>query len=93
MDRVHAAPLDEDEEYQSIQLLSFCERHRPKSNEHLPKDKRIGQKASEEHADYVPPINPSGCARTGIVISTILPSFQDFVIYIGLLFLIYIWIK
>ncbi|KAL1561344.1 histone-lysine N-methyltransferase ATX2-like [Salvia divinorum] len=67
MDRVHAAPLDEDEEYQSIQLLSFCERHRPKSNENVASDKRIVQKASEdEHAEYIPPINPSGCARTEI---------------------------
>ncbi|XP_057779288.1 histone-lysine N-methyltransferase ATX2-like [Salvia miltiorrhiza] len=66
MDRVHAAPLDEDEEYQSIQFISFCTRHRPKSNEQ-PSDKRIVRKASEdEHAEYVPPINPSGCSRTEI---------------------------
>lgn len=67
MDRLHAAPPDEDEEYQSIQLLSFCEKHRPKSNEHLPIDKRNGEKAGEdENAEYILPINPSGCARTEI---------------------------
>ncbi|KAG6419853.1 hypothetical protein SASPL_116365 [Salvia splendens] len=67
MDRVHTAPLDEDDEYQSIQLLSFCERHMPKSNENVASDKRIVQKASEDdHAEYIPPINPSGCARTEI---------------------------
>ncbi|XP_047983094.1 histone-lysine N-methyltransferase ATX2-like isoform X1 [Salvia hispanica] len=67
MDRVHTAPLDEDDEYRSIQLLSFCERHRPKSNENVASDKQIVQKATEdEHAEYIPPINPSGCARTEI---------------------------
>ncbi|KAG6419859.1 hypothetical protein SASPL_116371 [Salvia splendens] len=65
MDRVHAALLDEDEEDQSIQLLSFCQRHRPKSNENMLSDKRIVQK-EDEHAEYIPPINPSGCARTEI---------------------------
>lgn len=69
-------PPDEDEEYQSIQLLSFCERHRPKSNEHLPSEKQNGEKTSvDEHAEYIPPVNPSGCARTGIVITIILSKF------------------
>ncbi|XP_047981760.1 histone-lysine N-methyltransferase ATX2-like isoform X2 [Salvia hispanica] len=65
MDRVHAAPLDEDEEDQSIQLLSFCQKHRPKSTENMLSDKRVVQK-EDEHAEYIPPINPSGCARTEI---------------------------
>lgn len=79
MDRVHAAPPDEDEEYQSIQLLSFCERHRPKSNEQLTSEKRNGEKKATEdkHVEYIPPVNPSGCARTGIVISTI--AFLDLI--------------
>lgn len=91
MDRVHAVPPDEDEEYQSIQLLSFCERHRPKSNEQLQSEKRNGEKASEDkHVEYIPPVNSSGCARTGIVISTIAPKFLGFnEMYIVLLFLIY----
>ena len=76
MDRVHAAPLDEDEEDQSIQLLSFCQKHRPKSTENMLSDKRVVQK-EDEHAEYIPPINPSGCARTGIFLSTILPSFDE----------------
>ncbi|XP_042059184.1 histone-lysine N-methyltransferase ATX2-like isoform X2 [Salvia splendens] len=65
MDRVHAAPPDEDEEDQSIQLLSFCQKHRPKSNENMLSDKRVVQK-EDEHVEYIPPINPSGCARTEI---------------------------
>ncbi|KAI3459724.1 hypothetical protein Pfo_016387 [Paulownia fortunei] len=63
MDRLHLVPFDEDEEDQCIQLLSFCRRHRPSSNERLPFDERIVQKACER-AEYIPPINPSGCART-----------------------------
>ncbi|KAL9140489.1 hypothetical protein ABFS82_14G040500 [Erythranthe guttata] len=63
MDRLHLAPSDEDEEDQCIQLLSFCRKHRPSSNEHLLFEERIAQKASEK-AEYIPPINPSGCART-----------------------------
>lgn len=65
MDKLHLVPFDEDEEYQCIQLLSFCKKHRPKSNERLPSDERIGEKACE-HAEYIPPVNPSGCARTGM---------------------------
>lgn len=65
MDRLPFAPFDEDEEHQCIQLLSFCHKHRPKSNERLPCDKRNGEKACE-NAEYVPPTNPSGCARTGM---------------------------
>ncbi|KAK4422058.1 Histone-lysine N-methyltransferase ATX2 [Sesamum alatum] len=63
MDGLHLVPFDEDEEDQCIQLLSFCRKHRPTSNERLPYDERIGQKAVEL-ADYIPPTNPSGCART-----------------------------
>ncbi|KAL0322694.1 UNVERIFIED_CONTAM: Histone-lysine N-methyltransferase ATX2 [Sesamum angustifolium] len=63
MDGLHLVPFDEDEEDQCIQLLSFCRKHRPTSNERLPYDEQIGQKTIEL-ADYIPPINPSGCART-----------------------------
>lgn len=60
------APPDEDEEYQSIQLLSFCEKHRPKSNEHLSIVKRREKTGEDANAEHILPINPSGCARTGI---------------------------
>ncbi|KAG8369538.1 hypothetical protein BUALT_Bualt14G0023900 [Buddleja alternifolia] len=63
VDRLHLAPFDEDEEDQCIQLLSFCRKHRPSSNERFSVDERIGEKACE-HADSPPSLNPSGCART-----------------------------
>ncbi|PIN18060.1 Histone-lysine N-methyltransferase [Handroanthus impetiginosus] len=63
MDRLHLSPFDEDEEDQCIQLLSFCRKHRPSSHERLPFDEQIGHKACE-HEDYIPPENPSGCARS-----------------------------
>ncbi|CAA0819888.1 Histone-lysine N-methyltransferase ATX2 [Striga hermonthica] len=62
-DRLHLIPFDEDEEDQCIQLLSFCKKHRPSSNERLPFDEQFGQKTSEK-VEFIPPINPSGCART-----------------------------
>ncbi|CAA3025371.1 histone-lysine N-methyltransferase ATX2-like [Olea europaea subsp. europaea] len=62
-DRLHLIPFDEDEEDQCIQLLSFCRRHRPASKKRLSSNERFGQKACE-HADYTPPLNPTGCART-----------------------------
>ncbi|KAK6145756.1 hypothetical protein DH2020_019625 [Rehmannia glutinosa] len=63
MGRLHLVPFDEDEDDQCIQLLSFCKKHRPLSNEHLPFDEQIGRKACEQ-VEYIPPINPTGCART-----------------------------
>ncbi|GFQ04380.1 histone-lysine n-methyltransferase atx2 [Phtheirospermum japonicum] len=63
IDRLHLAPFDEDEEDQCIELLSFCKKHRPSSNERLPFDEHSGQKACEK-VEYIPPINLSGCART-----------------------------
>ncbi|GER40803.1 histone-lysine N-methyltransferase ATX1 [Striga asiatica] len=62
-DRLHLIPFDEDEEDQCIQLLSFCKKHRPSSNERLPFDEQFGQKTSEK-VEFIPPINLSGCART-----------------------------
>ncbi|KAH6778423.1 trithorax-like protein 2 [Perilla frutescens var. hirtella] len=67
IERIHLPPNEEEEECQPIQLLSFCEKHRPKSNEHLPLGKRNGKKASEEEqVEYIPPVNPEGCARAEI---------------------------
>lgn len=55
--------MDEDEENQCIRLLSFCKRHSPNpSNERTLPDERIESQLS----DYVRPVNPSGCARTGV---------------------------
>ncbi|KAL2485415.1 Histone-lysine N-methyltransferase ATX2 [Abeliophyllum distichum] len=62
-DALYLIRFDENVEDQCIQLLSFCRRHTPASNERLSADERIGQKGFE-HADYSPPSNPSGCART-----------------------------
>ncbi|KAL6526707.1 hypothetical protein OROGR_015797 [Orobanche gracilis] len=80
MDRVHLVPFDEDEEDQCIQLLSFCKKHRPSSNERLPFNEQFGQKACEK-VEYIPPVNPSGCARSEMVaelaFSTLLPPVLD----------------
>lgn len=65
MERQHLVPFDEDEEDQCIQLLSFCPKHRPSSNERLAFDERIEHNTCE-HVDYVLPANPSGCARSGM---------------------------
>lgn len=62
-DRLHLIPMDDDEEDQCIRLLSFCKKHRAVSNERLAVDECVGQKACE-YSDYVPPPNPSGCARS-----------------------------
>ncbi|GAA0185332.1 zinc finger transcription factor [Lithospermum erythrorhizon] len=61
-DRLHLMSFEEDEENQCIQLLSFCKRHRPLSNDRLIKDERTTWKTIE-NLDYAPPSNPSGCAR------------------------------
>ncbi|KAI9194260.1 hypothetical protein LWI28_004545 [Acer negundo] len=62
-DRLHLLSLDEDDEDQCIRLLSFCKKHRQPSNERLATDERIGPN-THRCCDYIPPYNPSGCART-----------------------------
>lgn len=62
-DRLHLIPMDDDELDQCIRLLSFCKKHRAVSNERPAVDECVGQKACE-YSDYVPPPNPSGCARS-----------------------------
>lgn len=64
-DRLYLLAVDDDEEDQCIRLLSFCKKHRQPSNERSAGDERIGQVA-RQCADYTPPSNPSGCARTGM---------------------------
>ncbi|KAJ9178448.1 hypothetical protein P3X46_010328 [Hevea brasiliensis] len=62
-DRLHLLAVDDDEEDQCIRLLSFCKKHRQPSNERPVIDERIGR-VTRRCSDYVPPCNPSGCART-----------------------------
>lgn len=66
---MHLIPLDEDEEDQCIRLISFCKKHRPLSNERPAVDECVAQKVCE-YSDYIPPSNPSGCARSGLLIDT-----------------------
>jgi hypothetical protein len=54
--------MDDDEADQCIRLLSFCKRHRQTSNYHLETEYMI--KPAHNIAEYLPPPNPSGCART-----------------------------
>ncbi|XP_010245953.1 PREDICTED: histone-lysine N-methyltransferase ATX2-like [Nelumbo nucifera] len=62
-DRLHLMSMDEDDDDQCIRLLSFCKRHRQPSNERSPGDEQIGPIA-RCCSDYIPPSNPSGCARS-----------------------------
>ncbi|GAV58994.1 PWWP domain-containing protein/SET domain-containing protein/FYRN domain-containing protein/FYRC domain-containing protein/PHD_2 domain-containing protein/zf-HC5HC2H_2 domain-containing protein [Cephalotus follicularis] len=62
-DRLHLLSVDDDEENQCIRLLSFCKKHRQPSNDRSATDDRIGRVAWR-CSDYIPPINPSGCARS-----------------------------
>lgn len=62
-DRLHLLSVDDDEEDQCIRFLSFCKKHRQPSNDRSASDERIWQIA-RPCSDYVPPSNPSGCART-----------------------------
>jgi len=48
-------------------LLSFCKKHRQPSNEHSVADERVVRVAGQ-CSDYEPPSNPSGCARSGMIL-------------------------
>ncbi|CAA0170102.1 Histone-lysine N-methyltransferase ATX2 [Arabidopsis thaliana] len=61
-DRLFLLSMDDDEADQCIRLLSFCKRHRQTSNYHLETEYMI--KPAHNIAEYLPPPNPSGCART-----------------------------
>ncbi|EPS74191.1 hypothetical protein M569_00564, partial [Genlisea aurea] len=58
----HLFPVNDDDDNQSIQLLSFCKRHRPFSSERLTFNEHGDQKIHED-PNYISPANPSGCAR------------------------------
>ncbi|CAK7348099.1 unnamed protein product [Dovyalis caffra] len=62
-DRLYLLSLDEDDADQCIRLLSFCKKHRQPSNERVVIDERVGR-IPRRCSDYIPPCNPSGCART-----------------------------
>lgn len=62
-DRLYLLAVDDDEEDQCIRLLSFCKKHRQPSNERSAADERLGR-VSRQCSDYIPPSNPSGCARS-----------------------------
>lgn len=62
-DKLHLINMDEDEEHQCIQLLSFCKKHRPPSRERLKAENRIVP-VTRQVPGNVPPLNPSGCARS-----------------------------
>lgn len=57
--------MDDEDENQCIRLVSFCKKHKQPSNERKMVDKWIGGKLHQCY-DYIPPINPTGCARTGM---------------------------
>ncbi|CAG7867523.1 unnamed protein product [Brassica rapa] len=61
-DRLFLLSMEEDDADQCIRLLSFCKRHRQTSNNHLETEYMI--KPVHNTAKFVPPPNPSGCART-----------------------------
>ncbi|ESQ36336.1 hypothetical protein EUTSA_v10006646mg [Eutrema salsugineum] len=61
-DRLFLLSVEDDEADQCIRLLSFCKRHRQTSNDHL--ETKYMVKPAHNIAKYLPPPNPSGCART-----------------------------
>ncbi|KAF3493208.1 hypothetical protein DY000_02058187 [Brassica cretica] len=61
-DKLFLLSVEEDDADQCIRLLSFCKRHRQISNKHLETEYMI--RPVHNTAKYVPPPNPSGCART-----------------------------
>lgn len=50
------------EECEQLRLLSFCKKHRQPTDERSPTDQE-GSLAIRDCSAYVPPSNPSGCAR------------------------------
>lgn len=65
-DRLHLLSVDDDVEGQCIRFLSFCKKHKQPSNDRSAAGDRIGRTV-RRCSDYTPPSNPSGCARTGML--------------------------
>ncbi|WCJ41500.1 Histone-lysine N-methyltransferase ATX2 [Euphorbia peplus] len=62
-ERVHLLTVEDEELDQCIRLLSYCKKHKQPSNERPVTDERITRSA-HRYSDYIPPLNPSGCARS-----------------------------
>ncbi|KAG9447430.1 hypothetical protein H6P81_013558 [Aristolochia fimbriata] len=61
-DKLHLTSMDEDDDQQCIRLLSFCKKHRQPSNERPTGEGKA--LTARNCSSYMPPPNPSGCART-----------------------------
>ncbi|CAA7015002.1 unnamed protein product [Microthlaspi erraticum] len=62
-DRLNLLSTVEEEANQCIRMLSFCKRHRQTSTACLESEDRM-KPVTNKTSEYLPPSNPSGCART-----------------------------
>ncbi|XP_010510176.1 PREDICTED: histone-lysine N-methyltransferase ATX1-like [Camelina sativa] len=62
-DRLFLVSVEDEEADQCIRMLSFCKRHRQTSTACLGSEDRI-KSVTHKTSEYLPPPNPSGCART-----------------------------
>ncbi|XP_010469690.1 PREDICTED: histone-lysine N-methyltransferase ATX1-like isoform X2 [Camelina sativa] len=62
-DRLFLLSVEDEEADQCIRMLSFCKRHRQTSTACLGSEDRI-KSVTHKTSEYLPPPNPSGCART-----------------------------
>lgn len=76
-DRLHLLSFEDDEENQCIRLLSFCKRHKQPSNDRSSAEDRIARTVGQV-SEFSPPVNQSGCARTGMLCSILLPVHMMF---------------
>jgi hypothetical protein len=64
---IYVLSVDDDED-RCIRLLSFCKKHRQPSHDHSVADERVP--VIGQCSDYEPPPNPSGCARSGMILES-----------------------
>ncbi|CAF1865457.1 unnamed protein product [Brassica napus] len=62
-DKLFLLPKEDEEADQCIRMRSFCKRHRQTSTACL-ESKDMIKPTTHKNSDYLPPPNPSGCART-----------------------------
>ncbi|CAF2286891.1 unnamed protein product [Brassica rapa] len=62
-DKIFLRPKEDEEADQCIRMRSFCKRHRQTSTACL-ESKDMIKPTTHKNSDYLPPPNPSGCART-----------------------------
>ncbi|WZY90153.1 hypothetical protein YC2023_046888 [Brassica napus] len=62
-DKLFLLPKEDEEADQRIRMRSFCKRHRQTSTACL-ESKDMVKPTTHKNSDYLPPPNPSGCART-----------------------------